>query len=821
MSKVTIYIRGRKIDLYADENYSVTKQVNEFTELTKRQWNHSNKFKIPKTANNREVLNFLSFPGNTSIASYQRIDQVAMLMNGVPLMNNGFALIGDVDGDYRAVFFNGAVNFYNAIKKLTLKNLDYSDIDHNYQVGTMENSFSNTEGYIYPVSNTVLDQPFRAWMDVPSPSLYLRTILEKIGNLTGIKLNGDIFTDALFNRCVITTEKGVKLSQDSVTLTDNPTLTRTVSGQSSFTEANPLISSVPIDYYQLKFDYQIYGNTNPAFELRVDGNSLDAIIVLDEEGSKVWNVYGSDFELIMTANNPSGIEITAIQDLKVNKIDYGAVPVVFSELVHKTELTDIVRQILVTFGLNIYPNLKGDAVSFNYINNLDTAEHVNIGQFLQSKKNEKYQLGKYKSINQFKYLLEDEQEDVSLGDLPYAHYSGDTTTHFNSVFTQPIVLSDTLLRNTLFGADLEPKDAKIKIFEIQRSGGIIKLYSAYGFEGKPVSDFAYYGFDNLTFDKLLPKYYSFLITRVFNRPIKMVFTLAMPLLEFYNLDFEKIYHIPDTNSMFMLNKMTINSGTGLTTAEMIVVNKKETIETYPVSIFTGQLLYSEAGNNVVNLTATESYSIGGYITNYYWEVTNNGVVEYTSDKINLEFPLLQGENRQICLTVTNEQGLTNTRCDNAYSTYSETPTLVFDNYDVLESSTCYTYKEFKINGTPNSVFSLNVKSSIINGGSNLLVWSGGGDGSLCQVTGCPIIAQIVLPKPLQVTNTFAYIDEVDLNITLDNNGEAYIQMRIEGVKDSQSPVDNQTFINIKDNSDQHTELFLQRSWAKEYKCDTF
>ena len=824
MVKVEIYIKGKQIDLEQSRNVSLTKQVNEFTNLHTRQWNYTNKISVPKTAHNKKIFNFLSYQGNTSDIQYERIEGAQMYFNGVPIIMSGYALAADTGKTYNIVINDGSVTFFEAIKGLTLQDLDWSDLDHDYGETTMENSFNNTSGYIYPVARTTTAGGFTGIaIDIPSPSVYIKDIVQKIANISGISIEGTLLIDNLYNTTVMTTEKGFKLSLEDVTQEDQQVKISSMGGQSNYTEAAPPVATGPAGYYTLIVDYAVYGDTNPAMEITVDGNSTDAVIITDDTGQLTWNVYGSSFSAIISASNPNGINTQANITLTANRINFGTVAVKFAELMPKMKLTDFIKQILVKWCCNPYPNIKESKIRFDFINDFTFAQKQNLSKYMQPfDESEGYQFGGYASENEFNYKITDEEEQESEGILYYSHNQGNKKVHFTSQFAQPKIYQGNVYYNLLFDEELEPQEGEVKLFQVELNAGNTTLTTTGGLAGKSVANRVNYVFEELKFSRLIPRYYNFLQERVFRKPIKIKRMFAFPVLRFYNLDFQKLFYLEQEASDFIINKIKMNSR-GLTEAELIKVDKKRLIPTDPLAVITGQDYFTQPGAQTVRLSGTDSYSNGGYITDYLWEVKDGATVLITSTKNNITFNLPESAEYEACLTVTNEQNRTNQR---RIDVRSRPPVVnepdFFSDETLLLSDACYTLLQVKINGTANQVVSLNVKSAIINGKSNLVFWNASGSvGSNCQVTGCPLIDQIVLPKLGPGVNEVHYIDDRDYNVTLNGAGEGWLQFRIEGVKEVNSPVNNGTFVTIKDNGSGFTKTIIQRYWAKTTQCDSF
>ncbi len=193
-----------QLDIHDGESYTLTKQVNDFTELRTRQWSHTEKLKLPKSGKNKRIFDFLGVAANTSESAYVRLGGAQMHFNGIAIVRNGYAMVNETDEDYNIVIYEGSVTFFEAIKNLTLRDLDWSDLDHDYNAGTMESSWDNTDGFIYPVANVIPGQETDfALFDMPSPAVFLPDIITKIATISGIAIEGSLLSDPQYLNTVI------------------------------------------------------------------------------------------------------------------------------------------------------------------------------------------------------------------------------------------------------------------------------------------------------------------------------------------------------------------------------------------------------------------------------------------------------------------------------------------------------------------------------------------------------------------------------------------------------------------------------------------
>jgi hypothetical protein len=90
-----LYINGQQVDLDPEQIIAQTKQVNDLNSLENRQANYTNKFKVPKTAGNLRIMQFLSLTGNTSPVPYQENLCSLYSDNGECFIYNGRAVVSD------------------------------------------------------------------------------------------------------------------------------------------------------------------------------------------------------------------------------------------------------------------------------------------------------------------------------------------------------------------------------------------------------------------------------------------------------------------------------------------------------------------------------------------------------------------------------------------------------------------------------------------------------------------------------------------------------------------------------------------------------
>ena len=178
-------------DVFLESNSLIaqTFRVNNLGDITTRQGGSSNNFTFPLTSINRKALGFPEDLNNTSRSPYRRIE--ASLFENNSFISKGVLKINKVTNtEIEATFFSDNARWFNQIKDKTLKDLDLKSFNHKYNNTSITGSFTNTEGFIYPLidygqfSLDSLEIPIRT--NQMFPATYAKTVFEQIFNLCTI-----------------------------------------------------------------------------------------------------------------------------------------------------------------------------------------------------------------------------------------------------------------------------------------------------------------------------------------------------------------------------------------------------------------------------------------------------------------------------------------------------------------------------------------------------------------------------------------------------------------------------------------------------------
>ncbi|MDV6169545.1 hypothetical protein R1T16_14005 [Flavobacterium sp. DG1-102-2] len=216
-----LYINGQQADLSAGQVIAQTKQVNDLNSLENRQAGYTNKFKLPKTANNLRIMNFLTVTGNDSAVPYQKNECSLYSDTGECFVYNGWAVITDGGDDYEAVIYDGIIDFYKKIEGQTLASLDLDKLTHEKNLTTVTSSWIGDDilKYKYIVADyngmtmttaPVTQPPAPAInIDYLVPSVKVAWLWEQIFTKNEFYCNGSIFDSPDFNNLWMTYPKGI------------------------------------------------------------------------------------------------------------------------------------------------------------------------------------------------------------------------------------------------------------------------------------------------------------------------------------------------------------------------------------------------------------------------------------------------------------------------------------------------------------------------------------------------------------------------------------------------------------------------------------
>lgn len=195
-----LIVNGNLLEVSRSTPMALTYVANDLAELRNRQSNHTNRFKLPLTRRNRELLELPEIITSETLIPYQSSDAI-VIQDGVQIVPEGLFEILQVQDMIDAQVISGNNGFFDKIKNKDLRDLDLSAFNHTWDLTTVIASRNNTaaDGYIYPLINygnlTGTSNTFDVRLQ--PASVFWKTILDQIHVDAGYSKTGNIFTKSV------------------------------------------------------------------------------------------------------------------------------------------------------------------------------------------------------------------------------------------------------------------------------------------------------------------------------------------------------------------------------------------------------------------------------------------------------------------------------------------------------------------------------------------------------------------------------------------------------------------------------------------------
>ena len=189
-----VYINEQLLELNDNKGIGLTFQIGSILSPGNRSGNLSNKFKVPKTRRNSEILENISNINSASNIPYER-NSGRIVQDGIEIFPDGFAVIDSTASDYNITIYSGNVSFFDLIAGANINELDLSDLSEDWTVANVIAGFNNTDGFIYPIvdwgfgvqllNNTLLNNT-----NALIPVMFMKEVLTRIATSVGYEIKG-------------------------------------------------------------------------------------------------------------------------------------------------------------------------------------------------------------------------------------------------------------------------------------------------------------------------------------------------------------------------------------------------------------------------------------------------------------------------------------------------------------------------------------------------------------------------------------------------------------------------------------------------------
>lgn len=207
-------------DLYPGFNWSINYTTADVINLSKRKASYTKTINLPYTKNNANIFQGLDQDNSDNIGyDTRKVIQCYLQHNGRVLIQGiGIVLSWDILKERQTIqlqIIQRTKTLISDLKGISLKALDFSKLNHNYNINEIEASYlginrvngvyQSYEGYSYPLIDYGKDDTIPFQWDVLDlrPSLYLREIIDVIFLTAGKTYTSDFFNSPYFRQLIL------------------------------------------------------------------------------------------------------------------------------------------------------------------------------------------------------------------------------------------------------------------------------------------------------------------------------------------------------------------------------------------------------------------------------------------------------------------------------------------------------------------------------------------------------------------------------------------------------------------------------------------
>lgn len=248
---ITLLINGQTVTTQPGEVIALQKASSKVGDLQSRQGSFTNDFAIPATAENVAALGFASLLEiiGQEVTHTKKIDAI-LIQDGMEI-GRGYIQIVEANYLNRTItisFFGGTSDWVSKLSGISIRDINLSAFNHDWTLDNIRDSWTNTDGYIYPLIDYGDLDGFGFATDAFYtedfyPALYRKTILAYAFSEVGYKIGGSFVNEFGYQRAIIPFSEKSFLSSPEF----SDTFIGSMTGQQLYQQT---FSSVPQDVTQ-------------------------------------------------------------------------------------------------------------------------------------------------------------------------------------------------------------------------------------------------------------------------------------------------------------------------------------------------------------------------------------------------------------------------------------------------------------------------------------------------------------------------------------------------------------------------------------------
>jgi hypothetical protein len=305
VADVQVLVEGRPIDVFQFD-FSFNYAIADIRHPDERKTEYSKTIQCPGTQRNDAIFGQIydvniSNAYNSSAANIaanfnpNKRANARIITDGIEVMD-GTLQLRQITAKkdqliYEIIFIGKMANIFNELGDSELNGLDdngnplsdFSDLDHEYNYGQIVGSWSNTDGYVYPMLDYGVNAP--SYLQTTEriyrvndfrPAVFLHDIVDRIFSFADFSYTSTFLSSAFFRKLIVPwTNEGFQLNESEIE-------TRTAQARSPGQELNdifiPNYPSAPyntealIDFNSFIDPSNLWNDTGDYYEAVVDGN---------------------------------------------------------------------------------------------------------------------------------------------------------------------------------------------------------------------------------------------------------------------------------------------------------------------------------------------------------------------------------------------------------------------------------------------------------------------------------------------------------------------------------------------------------------------
>jgi hypothetical protein len=190
-----------------------------FEEIDMVQGDFSYSFEIELTSENYRILGFPT-PDNIRKTVYQKIDTQVLSESG-DLIYIGYLRIERIVGRFASCsFFSGNENWFSQLTG-NLSEIDLSEYETDQTATIIQNSWLEYDGVVFPLvdSGDLSRRRYQVTkVEDYTPGIYVKDLVKKVFQSSGLKIAGELFEDDLYNKIVLFSNNKSKSQIESRTI---------------------------------------------------------------------------------------------------------------------------------------------------------------------------------------------------------------------------------------------------------------------------------------------------------------------------------------------------------------------------------------------------------------------------------------------------------------------------------------------------------------------------------------------------------------------------------------------------------------------------